>query len=336
MRLSDERGFTLFELLVSITLSIVVLGATLTTFNTLYQSERDNDARNDTAELARNAIDIQARQLRNLAKRVSNPVIDTVSSYDLIFQTSDPARTWVRYCLNTTTAPATTDRGRLWTGELSVPSSGIATPVTAAMRSGCPGSGWTTTRVVADYVTNRRAGQDRPLFEYTCTSGTTCTFDPATYDQVINIADQTIVDMTPGTGAQELRLVSGVYLRNQNQAPVAGFDSTRSSSRTLVLNASTSSDFEGRTLDYYWFKQLMPAKASIDCAHPTVTDPGSGLPRTLWGSNGYLGDGITLSHQFPAFDGATRNIGLVVCDPGDRYDTVGIPPDDAFPVQIPA
>jgi type II secretory pathway pseudopilin PulG len=336
VRLSDERGFTLLELLVSITLAIVVLGATLTTFNRLYQGEHDNDLRNDTAELARNALDVQARQLRNLAKRVSSPVIDTVTPYDLIFQTSDPARTWVRYCLNTTTPPATTDRGRLWTGELSVVSSATATPVTSAMRSGCPGTGWTVTRVVSDYVTNRRAGQDRPLFAYTCTTGTSCTSNAATYDQVVNVTDETIVDMTPGTGAQELRLVSGVYLRNQNQAPVAHFESTRSSSRTLVLNASASVDFEGRTLDYYWFKQLMPATTSIDCAHPTVTDPGSGSPRTLWGSDGYLGDGITLSHQFPASDGTTRNIGLVVCDPGDRYDTSGVLPGSPIAVQIPA
>ena len=336
MILRDERGFTLIELLVVMTLSIGVLGATLTTFNNMYRAGHDNDARNDSAELARNALDVQARQLRNLAKRVSSPVIDTVSGYDLIFQTSDPTRTWVRYCLDTTTAPASTERGRLWVAELSVANSATPAPVSAAMRTGCPGSGWTTTHVVADYMTNTRAGQDRPLFRYTCTSGTSCTASPATYDQVINISAQAVVDTTPGTGPAELRVVSGVYLRNQNQTPVASFVATPSSaSRTVLLNASGSSDFENRTLNYYWFKDVLPATASIDCGHPTIS--GTESPRTLWGAS-YIGSAITLTHTFPAGDGeagTTRNVGLVVCDPGDRFGTAGIPPQAAIAVQIP-
>ncbi|HUR84782.1 MAG TPA: prepilin-type N-terminal cleavage/methylation domain-containing protein [Solirubrobacteraceae bacterium] len=338
MTLRDERGFTLIELLLVMTLSLVILGATLTTFNNVYSSTHENNERNDTAEIARNGLDIQARQLRNLAKRVSSPVIDTVGAYDLIFQTSDPSRTWVRYCLDTSTAPASADRGRLWTAELAVPDAAVATPVSAGMRSGCPGTGWSTTRVVADHVTNRRAGLNRPLFEYSCGTGTTCTSNAATYDQVVGITARTIVDTTPGTQAPELRVVSAVYLRNQNQAPLASFVSSPSStSRTIVLNASGSSDFEGRTLNYYWFKQTMPALASIDCARPTVT--GADPTRTLWGAAGYLGEGITLTHTFPASDGAagtSRNIGLVACDPGDRSGTAGTPPQAAIAVQIPS
>ncbi|MEA2156944.1 MAG: hypothetical protein QOE11_3084 [Solirubrobacteraceae bacterium] len=337
MRLRDEHGFSLIELLIVMSISIVVLGATLTTFNGMTRSERDNDSLNDTAQLARNALDVQARQLRNVAKRVASPVIDTVSGYDLIFQTSDPSRTWVRYCLDTT-APASTDRARLWVAELGVPSSATATPVTAGMRGGCPGTGWSTTSVVTDYVTNRRAGQDRPLFEYGCSAGTTCAASAATYDQIVSMTAQTFVDTTPGTGPREIRVVSGVYLRNQNQAPVASFVTTpTSTSRTIVLNASGSSDFEGRTLNYYWFKGVMPASASIDCGHPTVT--GNGPPRTLWGSAGYLGEGITLNYTFPLTDGianALVPVGLVVCDPGDRYATAGVPPQGAITVNIPS
>ena len=140
MRLADERGFTLIELLIGMICSILILSATLSTFENMVRVDKDNNQRNDTAELARTALDVQARQLRNVAKRVSSPVIDTVSAYDLIFQTSDPSRTWVRYCLDTTTAPASTERGRLWVGELAVPDSTVTTPVTAGMRSGCPSS----------------------------------------------------------------------------------------------------------------------------------------------------------------------------------------------------
>ncbi len=337
MRLSDERGFTLVELLVVIALSTGLLGATLMTADNMLHAEHENDARADTVESARDALDIQARQLRNLAKRVSSPVIDTVGSYDLIFQTSDPSRTWVRYCLDTST-PASPGRGRLWTGELSVPSAATPTAVTAGMRSACPGTGWTTTRVVSDYVTNRRGGQDRPLFSYGCSSGTACTSNAATYDQVVDITAQTYVDTTPGTGAAEVKVVSGVYLRNQNQAPVASFASSPSStSRTVVLNGSGSSDFEGRTMNYYWFKTVLPTTANINCAQPTMT--GAGAVRTLWGAAGFIGEGITLSHTFAAADGASNTavaFGLVVCDPGDRYGTAGLASQPAINVNIPS
>jgi type II secretory pathway pseudopilin PulG len=337
MTLADERGFTLVELLIGMVLSIVILTATLSTFESMVRVDKDNNQRNDTAELARTALDVQARQLRNVAKRVSSPVIDTVSAYDLIFQTSDPSRTWVRYCLDTTTAPASTERGRLWVGELAVPDSTVTTPVSAGMRSGCPGTGWSKTRVVSDYITNRRGGQDRPLFDYGCSQGSACTASQSAYDQIVQLDAQTYVDTTPGASARELRVSSSVYLRNQNQAPVASFVSTPSStSRTVVLNGAGSSDFEGRTLNYYWFKTTMPAAASIDCGHPTVT--GSATPRTLWGSAGFLGEGITLNHTFPASDGAANTniaMGLVVCDPGDRYGLAGISPAAAITVSIP-
>ena len=336
-RVRDERGFSLVELLVVMMLSTVVLGATLLTVDNMLRSENENNLRGDTVEQARNALDVQARQLRNLAKRVSSPVIDTVSAYDLIFQTSDPSRTWVRYCLDTTTAPASTSRGRLWTAELSVPSAATATPVTAGMRGSCPGTGWTSTRIVADYVTNVRNGQDRPVFEYGCSTGTTCTSNPSTYDQVVDITAQTIVDTTPGRKPAEVRVLSGVYLRNQNQAPVAVWSPPVSTGpRTVVLNGSASSDFEGRTLNYYWFKTNLPTTDNINCAQPTVT--GTGAVRTLWGAAGFIGEGITLSHTFPLSDGAAGQalpFALVVCDPGDRYGTVGISPQPAQTVSIP-
>ena len=335
MSRGGDAGVTLVELLVGMTVSLILLGATLTTFERFNASSHENDARNETAELARRSLDVQARQLRNLAKRVSSPVIDRLSSYDLIFQTADPNRTWVRYCLDTTTAPASLDRGRLWTGELGVANAAIATPVSAAMRAACPGTGWTRTWVVADYVTNRRASLERPLFTFTCTVGTACITTTTAYDQVANISAQALIDTTPGSGAPELRVASGVFLRNQNQPPVARFvSSPTSTSRTIELNAAGSSDYEGRTMNYYWFKGTMPAVASISCAQPTIT--GVEPNRTLWGSTGFIGEGVLVSHTFPLTDGLlTKDIGLVVCDPGDRYDSVGIPPQATVAVQIP-
>ena len=338
MSLRDERGFTFIELLVVMSVSLLVLTATLMTLSTLSSTAHDNNVRLDSTEVAREALDVQARQLRNLAKRLNNtPVLDTVGPYDLIFQTSDPRRTWVRYCLDTTNAPATPSQALLWTQERSLVSS-AASPVTAGMRSSCPStaSEWTTTRVVAEQLTNRIGGADRPLFAYRCTVGTACASNPATYDQIINISAQAFVDTNPFSGVPELRVATGIHLRNQNQAPAASFVATpASSSRTVVLNGSASTDYEGRTLSYYWFKGAPPALASIDCANPSVT--GTPPLRTLWGANGFLGESITLSHTFTAADlaaGTTANIALVVCDPGDRYGTAGI--TSPIAVQIPS
>lgn len=338
MSLRDERGFTFIELLVVMSVSLVLLTATLLTLTTLSNTAHDNNVRLDTTEVAREALDVQARQLRNLAKRLNNTaVLDTVGPFDLIFQTSDPRRTWVRYCLDTTTAPASPSQARLWTQERSLAST-TTSPVTAGMRSGCPSSAgeWTMTRVVAEQLTNRIGGIDRPLFSYRCTEGSACTADPAAYDQIIHIGAETFVDTDPHSGVAELRVTTGIHLRNQNQAPVASFVATpASSSRTVVLNGSASSDYEGRTLSYYWFKGVPPALASIDCANPSVT--GTAPTRTLWGASGFLGESITLSHTFTEADlaaGPTARIALVVCDPGDRYGESGIASPIA--VQIPS
>jgi len=337
MRLSDERGMTLVELAVGMAIGLMVLAGTLSTFDGFNRNTKENDDRNDATEVARTTLDVEMRQLRNLAKRVASPVIDTLGPYDLIFQTSDPAKTWVRYCLNTTTAPASTSRGRLWTGELAVASASTASPVSAAMRTGCPGTGWTRTSVVADYVTNVRNAANRPLFTFSCITGTTCTSSASTYDQVVGVAAQLYVDTVPASGPSEMKVSSGVYLRNQNQAPVAAFVWSRaSSSRTITLNAAGTTDYEGRTLDFYWFKQSMPATTAVSCSTPTVT--GTFWPRTLWGATGYIGEGITMTYTFPDSDGiagTNRNIGLIVCDPGDRFDTVGVPPKALVTVPIP-
>ena len=333
MSLRDERGFTLIELLTVMGLSLIILSATLATFTSLVRGAHDNDARGEATETARTSLDRQARQLRNVAKRVNAPVIDTVADYDFIFQTSDPERTWVRYCLDTTTAPGSARRGRLWEATSS------ESTLTAAMRGACPGSGWSATSppvVVADFVTNRRDGLERSVFAYTCTSGTdSCTASASTYDQIVNVGTELMVDTRLDSGAPELKVATGVYLRNQNQRPEASFVSSRVRTRTILLNASSSSDFEGRTLTYHWFKGTMPT--SIRCDQPTITTNAVG-DKILWGGR-TIGQGVTLQHAFPTTDGAAGasvSIGLVACDPGDRDGTAGVPPGATIQVPIPS
>ena len=92
---------------------------------------------------------------RRLAKGLDAPVIDRVGNYDFIFQTADPARTW-----------ASAQRGRLREASSS------SSTLTSAMRGTCPGTGWSATSTVADFLTNKRDGLDRPIFTYICKSGT--------------------------------------------------------------------------------------------------------------------------------------------------------------------
>ncbi len=134
MRRSDERGFTLIEVLVVCVLFLVVLGATLTVATYFVRDTRQAEIRNDQVEEARITLDRAARQLRNLAQRVDQPTIALAGDSDFIFQTSDPTRTWVRYCLQTTGTASPTD-GRLW--EMVTTSSSVS----GAMGGAFPAAG---------------------------------------------------------------------------------------------------------------------------------------------------------------------------------------------------
>ena len=313
-QMREDRGFTLVELLLVMMLGMIVLGATLSVFTTSYKESDRANKRNETAETARNGLETLAYQLRNLALRVNNvQVIARLTGNDFIFQTSDPKRTWVRYCLDTTQAPATTERGRLWEGTST--NANLETSMTA----GCPGagSGWDT-KLVADNVTNAIGA--RSIFSYSCAPGSpsTCPSGLTEADRVVNVGAQLFVDTTPAYAPPEQRVATAVYLRNQNQAPVARWTSTPSSSvaRTVIFNGSGSSDAEGRTLRYLWFKTPMPT--AIDCNNVKLTTASSG--QTLWGGS-YMGEGITLTVTFPS--SAPQSVGLVVCDPGARYSIDG-------------
>ena len=65
----SDRGFTLIELLLVMSMALIILGATLTSFTTFYRKDKQSQTLNDTAQIARNAMDVAARQLRNLANQ---------------------------------------------------------------------------------------------------------------------------------------------------------------------------------------------------------------------------------------------------------------------------
>ena len=324
-RTDSERGFTLIELLLVMSLGIVILGATLTSFTNYYRNQKTSQQLNDSAQVARNSMDLAARQLRNLANQDPSQQTTTIARalpFDLVFQTSDPSRKWVRYCLDTSNtggAGSSASRGQLWEMETAT-----ATAPTAGMMSSCPGSvgslagSWVSQRMVADNVTNRLGGVDRPVFSYSCSalSPSTCPASSADYTRITNIGAEMYIDVNPGKAPAELRVVSSIFLRNQNEAPVADFSATSGGTRTVILNGSSSLDPEGRTLAYDWFRgngtiTLTPEEA---CAQE-IKQKANGS--TLI----YLGQGTTYRYAVPNGVASPMNIQLVVRDPGCLYDS---------------
>jgi prepilin-type N-terminal cleavage/methylation domain-containing protein len=313
-----QDGFTLIEVLLVSVLFVIVLTATLSTFDRFVSDSRESDVRLESVEKARRALDVEVRQLRNLAIRLNNvEVIHTLSDDDFIFQTSDPTRTWVRYCLDNTDPT----NAKLWQGQLAVP---VGSTAPVAVPSGaCPGDGWSQKTVVAENVVNRINGAPRPVFDYRCADGTTTTCRVAgSFAKVIAVNATLYVDTTPNAGPKEMRVSSGVYLRNQNQKPIASFSFNDSGIRRTILNGSQSSDFEGRTLRYHWFRGTV-AEASIRCDNTTTTQNADGT-QTMWGGD-YIGTGVSYNVDWNRWSTSLASpqiVTLVVCDPGDSYGHV--------------
>src|SRR3954453_4487132 len=100
-RLQEQQGFTLIELLVAMSLMLVVLSATLTTFERFYAHTRKAERFSDQLQQVRQSIDRMVRQLRSLANPTGGTgTIAYADPFKMIFQTTDPTRQWVSYCLD--------------------------------------------------------------------------------------------------------------------------------------------------------------------------------------------------------------------------------------------
>jgi prepilin-type N-terminal cleavage/methylation domain-containing protein len=312
----DERGFTLIELMLVCVLFLVVMGASMTAFVAYYRSNQRAEVQHDHAEAARVTLDDAARQLRNLANPQATgfalpATIQRAEPVDLIFQTADPAKRWVRYCLDTESDGASLQSGRLWRSE----SAGDA--FTAAMGGSCPGTDWATSRIAAEGITNLGGGVADPIFTYECKAGSPagCPAGAADYTRISQIGIDVFVDADITDNIRELQVSTGVYLRNQNEKPVAAFTTQRKATRTVILNASGSADPEGRTLEYIWMRRE-PTAADLDALGTCQSvDPDNTDPEVL-------PPGIALTYEFPATDPTlgTVDLWLVVRDPGCLFD----------------
>jgi type II secretory pathway pseudopilin PulG len=299
--LRREGGFTLVELMLVCFISLIVFGATLTAWTSLYRSNRSVEQQSDNAESARVALDRAARQLRNLANPTVNAIttIKLADDYDFVFQTSDPNKTWVRYCLDTTGPNGAT----LWESENKSDVSGMLT--------GCPNTSWASYTAVAHGVTNQLGGLDRNVFTYECSvnAPTTCPASASEYSKITNVGMHLWVDSNVSDNVSELHVGSGVFLRNQNESPIAAVSTPQKLSASglprWILNGSGSSDPEGRTLEYFWFDDAPPSATEI--ASTPCTQEFAG---TDW-------RGVTYIKKFLSSDvGQTKTFYLLVRDPG--------------------
>ena len=306
-RLRSESGFTLVELLIVMVLMIGILSATLTLSSSFERGTRDNERLNEQLEIARNTADKASRQLRNLAKPSSGApgTIALADEYDLIFQTSDPSRTWVRYCLRTVGGGASADNAQLWSAE----SDSAALP--SGANGSCPGNNWPSPpRIVASHVVNTSGPQDRPVFAYGCTAGaspdcgTSTPAAAAEYPRIKSVSINVFVDLNVARRPLAEPVSTTVFLRNQNEAPTASFSWRPLNPGKVFLNGSASADPEGRTLRYYWFDGAVPA-FTCDTGPPDVP--------------AYL-KGVTVTYS--GAPSSTPSITLVVCDPGDLKNAV--------------
>ena len=247
----------LIELLLAAALMMVVLSATLVSLTTFERTSRINELQNDNQEGIRAAVDQLSRELRNhaVATQQAPQGIVTLTGYDMVFQTvapTKPASTSndqnierVRYCLDTSDLR----NEKLWAQEQTWTS---ATPPAVPSTASCPDPAWGNQRFIADRITSRfdastpSTPRNRPIF----------TANSATIGQITRIDLTLFLDTTPGGGPvnapDETRIDSGIFLRNQNQPPVAAFTSSVTGSRHIVLNASGSSDPENQSLTYTW------------------------------------------------------------------------------------
>jgi type II secretory pathway pseudopilin PulG len=281
-RLRREDGLTLIELQMALVLMIVVIGATLTTFNQSEATWRVNQEQTESLDQNRRAVDTIARQLRNLASpSTENPAaVERAGDDDLIFQTvaavkpdgslNDRNITRIRYCLGDSSGGAATvwRQEQTWTSPTPPPSAPAGTS--------CPDSAWpaigggSDARAVTHNVVNAASGE--PVFSYDST-------DP---ESIYSIGVALLVDVNPGKSPIASRLATTVFLRNQNQEPVASATAVDTGTgHRAVLNGSASVDPEGRSLaTYEWF-------ADGDLDDPIATGvvahwvpPGTSWPQT--------------------------------------------------------
>lgn len=242
-RLRDERGFTLTELLVAITIATVILGAAVAGFINYLNVSATSENATDAQDTARNALDQMAIQLRSATSNAAtgNQPIEAASDFNLVWLAPFPNTSTtnnpyglrhVRYCLDSSgsneklwvqTAPFSTTSNRNW-------------PSTTA----CPSNAWPTQLEVASNFVN--AAQGTPLFATPTDS----------QGNVTDVRVNALVDTDPFNPPAATSIRSSVTLRNLNHAPIASLSCAAGLTGHALCDASSSNDPDNQTLQFAW------------------------------------------------------------------------------------
>src|SRR5205085_2595897 len=129
-------------------------------------------------------------------------------------------------------------------------------------------------------------GGTRRVFTYNDGNATDVNQEPPPLQDITTVRMALWVDPTPGTGARETQLHTGVFLRNENRRPVADCAAAATGNMHVSLNGSRSSDPEGGGLTFAWADGPTPIDGTgslVTYVAPstgphtftvTVTDPG--------------------------------------------------------------
>jgi len=260
-QLSAEDGVTLVEMLVVLMLSLIVMGATLTTFSQFEQTTGTNQRQNDAQDQVRVGIAGLARELRNLASPTDAlpEAVVRADPDDLVFQSvSSSATRRVRYCLDAPTR-------RVWRQVQFAP---FGNPSASL----CPDTSWGSQRASIEHVVNGA----RPVFSY----------NAGTLTAITEIGASLWIDVDTNAKPAETALQTSVFLRNQNRTPSAAFTAAVAGP-SVVLNGSDSADPEGKALEYFWYDGSQTGN---------LCDP---LPDEV-PQTGCVGAGIVFSYTPPA------------------------------------
>lgn len=281
-RLRPEGGFTLIELMISMTVMLALLVAVLDSFDTFSANARENEQRSEAQEKARLATDQLARDLRNMASPgQSSPAIDVAEREEIVFKAVDPvgpnaglnraniAR--VRYCLGEESANgqrALWKQWQTWTTAEPPQAPSASAPCPAATVGTFTGLGSSIGYVgsvkLADSLVNRGGGTHCAFRSSgTCFPNNGLVAESDRFS-ISALKVKMFVDVKPEPGPptdlnaptyvhpNETGLETEVALRNQNRAPSAGFTATVVGTRQIILNGSQSLDPEGAPLQYAW------------------------------------------------------------------------------------
>ena len=94
-------------------------------------------------------------------------------------------------------------------------------------------------------------------------------------------------------------ITSGVFLRNQNAAPVASFTYALNGSSAIVLNGSQSYDPEGDALQYSWLDGGVKKGTGVTYSYPVTANSDHSMQLQVFDPAGLPGNSSTVSIHVP-------------------------------------